>query len=123
MGNKYTVDFDKLIESYVPGDVEKFESILNTAKDLNDQHKNIWKLSCLYYFIMNLDETEHDIGESQAAIISNFSEIESEALDAIKCHETKEKGLEILKYIYLATGYKKYDFKENFDNDIGILII
>lgn len=119
MGNTHikSGDVEEKLDSYKPGDVRKFEEIMNNIPDSykSDPKFKAWKLSCMYYFILNFDEDQHNIGVNLSTIIQKFGELEAKAFTGIKSDDpsVRQSSKDILHFMHLATGKDEYAQAKN----------
>lgn len=105
-------EIKKSIECYKTGDIDEFQNIMNKSNPeiQKNEYFQAWKIGCLYHFLVNLQESEHDIGDSQSKIISKFKEFEGKTFRFFKSdnEQYKTRGLKLAKSLYIATHFKKF---------------
>lgn len=80
MGNYLYADVQDLfnqISKYKAGDIEEFMRLADLGKHTADIRFRAWKIACLYYYMVNLPESMHDLGISQPSIIAAYEELAS----------------------------------------------
>ena len=82
MGNFYSTRYNDLlinqISKYKAGDIEEFARLAELGKNSDhDIRFHAWKIACLYYYMMKLPESMHDLGFSQPSIIAEYEELTS----------------------------------------------
>ncbi len=87
-------------------DVGVFHNIMNTAPPKLSEEIYMWKIACLYRFI--LEHEDHDIGINCPAIFNQFNENIAVVYRRLFNPDTRQQAQKNLYYIYLGTGNTEY---------------